>query len=629
MRELESTRPVGAASAAVKAGMVALLLAGSLGIGGAASAEAQQASPPAAGTTSQIFPLSGEHAEATAAASGDRDPGALRAAPAAVSPGWSAALDVADGSQAVGVAWDGNREGAVSVRGRSASGWSSWSALHGEPGEGPDESTRTGTEMMWFGGEGVDEVELRVDEGRLPGLELQAIKSTIPTATAVAASAGDGRPAIQPRSSWTSKGWVRNPDCTPAPTSNGGGITFAVVHHTVNANSYSAAQVPALIASIYEYHVGANRWCDIAYNFVIDRFGRIWEGRSGGVANPIIGGHAKGFNTGSVGVAFLGQYQPGASPSAAAPTSAALTAAGQLIGWKLALHRHSPNTQTTTMSRGSSKYPAGQYVTVNRVSGHRNVQLTSCPGDLLYTQVAKIRSVATSYQSSLPAPPAAIRPFRIPGALVTQTYGDILVRLPANDRYAYWSGVVGSSVTPGAFITNIVQSSDADALLHSTTRLYKAYFLRNPDHSGFQYWLNRRVTGTSLGQMSNTFAASSEFKTRYGKLTDEAFVDRVYQNVLGRPADSSGRTYWASKLLSGMGRGVVMLNFSQSSEYRRKTKNGTEVVALYETLLKRAVSKESYDVLVADLAAGRRTTADVATMLFTSSSYRNRFTKLD
>ena len=107
MRELESTRPVGAASAAVKAGMVALLLAGSLGIGGAASAEAQQASPPAAGTTSQIFPLSGEHAEATAAASGDRDPGALRAAPAAVSPGWSAALDVADGSQAVGVAWDG------------------------------------------------------------------------------------------------------------------------------------------------------------------------------------------------------------------------------------------------------------------------------------------------------------------------------------------------------------------------------------------------------------------------------------------------------------------------------------------------------------------------------------------
>jgi hypothetical protein len=78
-----------------------------------------------------------------------------------------------------------------------------------------------------------------------------------------------------------------------------------------------------------------------------------------------------------------------------------------------------------------------------------------------------------------------------------------------------------------------------------------------------------------------------------------------------------------------MGRGVVMLNFSQSSEYRRKTKNGTEVVALYETLLKRAVSKESYDVLVADLAAGRRTTADVATMLFTSSSYRNRFTKLD
>lgn len=641
MRKLEPATQVRVASRTATAALVLVALVAT--VAPAALAQEDQADqtdqavgPPA--STSEIFTLSGTGATATRPASGDRAAGALRAAPRSASTGWSASLDVADGSQAVGVVWRGAVEGAVSVRGRAASGWTPWSALEGEPGEGPDESTRTATAMVWFGSEGVDEVELRVDAGQLPGLELQAIRTSIPAVpeaadpeveAARAAAAGDGRPSIQPRGSWTSKGWVKYPDCTAAPTASAEGVKFAVVHHTVNANSYSAAAVPAMISSMYEYHVGANRWCDIAYNFLVDRFGRIWEGRSGGVAKPIIGGHAKGFNTGSVGIALLGQHQPGASPAAAAPSAAALTATGQLIGWKLALHRHSPTTRTTTMSRGSSKYPAGRFVTVDRVTGHRTMQLTSCPGELVFSQLARVRSAAASYQASLPAPPAAIRPFRIPGTLVTQQYADILARLPSNERYAHWADRVGWAVTPGDLIANLVTSTDADALLHATTRLYRAYFLRNPDHNGFTYWTNRRVGGTTLARMSNTFAASSEFTNRYGRLTDEAFVDRVYQNVLGRLPDSSGRAYWTARLRGGTGRGVVMMHFSQSSEYVRKTKSANVVVALYETLLKRSVTPEAYKTLVADLAAGTRTTADVATSLFVSSSYRNRFTTFD
>ncbi len=591
----------------------------------AAPATAAPASPP--DPRSEVFVLTGSGADATApTASAD----VRRTAPGTVAPGWSAAVDVADGSQGIGVAWDGAVEATVAVRGHGPDGWTAWEDHEGEPGEGPDATRRTGTELIWFGPDGVDQVELRVASGRITGLELQAVRSPIEPARAAdtvpgTAADGDGRPTIQPRSSWTSQGWVASSGCTPAPVSYPAGIGFAVVHHTVNSNTYSADEVPAMLRAIYAYDAGTLGWCDMAYHFIVDRFGRIWEGRSGGAANPIIGTHAKGFNRGSVGVALLGQHHPGASPTAVSPSSAALQAVGRVIGWKLALHGLSPYGTATTTSTGSSKYPAGAVVTINRVAGHRDTQLTSCPGDLAYSQLATIRSAAASFQASMPAASGSLAPFRTPGTLVTQQYRDVVRRVPTQERYDSWSARVGSTVTPASLITYLVQSSDADSLLHGTTRLYRAYFLRNPDHNGFTYWTNRRAAGTTLARISNTFAASSEFTNRYGDLSNSDFVRRIYQNVLGREPDASGRSYWTRRLDGGEARGVVMLNFSESSEYRRKTKAGNEVVAIYETLIKRAVTDGSYATLVADLAAGRRTMEDVAQSIFVSSSYRKRF----
>jgi uncharacterized protein with LGFP repeats len=66
------------------------------------------------------------------------------------------------------------------------------------------------------------------------------------------------------------------------------------VHHTVNANDYSSAEVPGIIRSIYAYHMQGRGWSDIGYNFLVDRFGRLWEGRSGGIDRPVIGAHTWG-----------------------------------------------------------------------------------------------------------------------------------------------------------------------------------------------------------------------------------------------------------------------------------------------------------------------------------------------
>ena len=294
------------------------------------------ASPAKAGTMhTEIVTLTGTDGVATVAAAGQtsaaRTSSAERTVPDAAGPGWSAHLDVDDGTQAVASSWLDAPDGAVEVRGLAAGTWTDWTRLEAEEGEGPDRSERDTGGMAWFGSDGVDEVEVRVVAGQLHDLQVQPMRYDAPSASGIlstpTAGAAAAQPTIIPRTTYTSKGWATaNSGCASGPQTASGGVKFAVVHHTVNSNTYAASDVPALLASIYTYHTGTNGWCDIAYNFVVDRFGRIWEGRSGGVEKAIIGGHAQGFNTGSMGVSFLGQFEPGASPTAADPSAAAVRA---------------------------------------------------------------------------------------------------------------------------------------------------------------------------------------------------------------------------------------------------------------------------------------------------------------
>ena len=77
------------------------------------------------------------------------------------------------------------------------------------------------------------------------------------------------------------------------------------------------------------YHVQGNGWNDIGYNFLVDRFGTIYEGRGGGIDRNVIGAHAQGFNTGTVGVALIGNF------TAATPTQAQQAALVRLLAWRL------------------------------------------------------------------------------------------------------------------------------------------------------------------------------------------------------------------------------------------------------------------------------------------------------
>jgi hypothetical protein len=141
--------------------------------------------------------------------------------------------------------------------------------------------------------------------------------------------------------------------------------------------------------AIYEFHRTVNGWNDIGYNFVVDLYGRIFEGRAGGIDEPVVGAHAGGYNLVSSGIAVLGSF------SETPISSAARTALQHLLAWKLSLHG-TPSTGRVTVRVNPagavySKYPANARVSLPRVAGHRDADSTECPGDVLYGELGGIR----------------------------------------------------------------------------------------------------------------------------------------------------------------------------------------------------------------------------------------------
>ena len=311
----------------------------------------------------------------------------------------------------VGLSWDGaGREPGIAVRSRTDGGvWTRWVPLATEPADGPDPRTegRTGTGVSsptWVGE--ADWVQYRTSES-LPGLRLRfvnvrgsataadrartALRRTVnaglvslagATQTATA-RAGGPQPAIVPRSGWGAEG------CSPRSAPEYGEVRAAYVHHTVSANDYTREEAPDAVLAICRFHRDSNGWNDIGYNFVVDRFGTIYEGRAGGIDRPVIGAQAQGYNAQSTGIANLGTY------SSVGQTPEALNAMAALIRWKLPIEGAPTAGSTTMISAGgsSNRYPAGSEVTVQRVIGHRDTGSTACPGNALYAQLPQLRSL--------------------------------------------------------------------------------------------------------------------------------------------------------------------------------------------------------------------------------------------
>ncbi|MGW7361719.1 peptidoglycan recognition protein family protein [Streptomyces sp. NPDC054802] len=236
--------------------------------------------------------------------------------------------------------------------------------------------------------------------GPLGGILIPALNQADTEAEAAAAGdllAGDlaagAKPYIGPRPGIvTRKGWGADESWREKKFVYTSSVKAAFVHHSATGNNYTCAQAPSVIRSIYRYHVKSSGWRDIGYNFVVDKCGKIYEGRAGGVAKPVLGAHTLGFNTNSTGIAVLGTY------SSINPPQAAVTAVAKLAAWKLGLHGINPKGTVTLTSAGSGKYAKGVKVKLNAISGHRDGFFTDCPGNRLYGKLGSARTASAKLQ---------------------------------------------------------------------------------------------------------------------------------------------------------------------------------------------------------------------------------------
>jgi hypothetical protein len=285
----------------------------------------------------------------------------------------------------VGVTWRGEAP-PVRVRTRSDRTWSGWRPTE-VMDDGPDSASAeaggvTGTDLLWVGD--ADRVEVDVRGPRPAGLTLAMIDVAggvpAPRASAAVADTNEFRPRVLGRDRWGADPRLR--DGRPSYNRT---IQQLHVHHTVNSNDYSAADVPGLIRGMYRYHTVNLGWSDIGYNFLVDRFGRTWTGRAGGIKRAVRGAHTLGFNSTSTGVALIGNFQT------VTPSRRARTGLVHLAAWKLNKYDRNPLGRVVVFSHGSDRYPFGTKVRLPVLDGHRDTNQTACPGALLYQRLPDIR----------------------------------------------------------------------------------------------------------------------------------------------------------------------------------------------------------------------------------------------
>uniref|UniRef100_A0AAU2JUD7 N-acetylmuramoyl-L-alanine amidase n=1 Tax=Streptomyces sp. NBC_00049 TaxID=2903617 RepID=A0AAU2JUD7_9ACTN len=336
----------------------------------------------------------------------------------------------------LGVSWTdpaAEVEGTIEARTRDAETgkWSKWITLEvakaGLDGKRP--GLRGATEPVWVGPS--DGAEVRVGDGEnagaLPaGMQLNLVdpgsvksakKKKGDLAAEPAAFAAPAEDPVPP----TPAEPPTTPPTVPGPTSTaprpdvvsrvqwgadetlndegpiyllGGKVKAVFVHHTAVATPYECTESAAIVRSLHTYHVESNGWRDLGYNFLVDKCGTVFEGRQGGVDQPVLGAHTYGWNAEAAGIAVIGDY------TAAGASAEALDGVARIAAYKLGQYGGDMNGKTTLVAGATQKnltgtnFTAGQSYPFASLSGHRDGYLTQCPGDALYPQLATIRAAS-------------------------------------------------------------------------------------------------------------------------------------------------------------------------------------------------------------------------------------------
>ena len=374
------------------------------------------------------------------------------------------------------------------VRFRADDGaWSSWTRLHED--DVPAPGGRTWSALTF-----ADDADAYQIRGRNDAVRAVAINTTdgpreIEWEEPNAEATHIVQPAVVTRAGWGANELLRcNADGTPKHSWTFHPTQKLIVHHTVTANA--DPNPTATVRAIYQYHVQSRGFIDIAYNFLVDANGTIYKGRYSGPnktcfqdtvtgedasGRGVTGAHTGGWNSGTMGIAVLGNYQ-----EVPLPEPARLALVGHLA-WESERHLLDPlaTSTFTNPSGGGSK-------TTPNISGHRDWSATACPGVNLYAVLPAIRQEVAARVGSLPpadtVPPRISRiddkhPTRRSVVLVWRT------NEPATGQVRYWQ--------PG-------RRRRTTELVEALSRRHRAGIRRLPRDTRFNYVVLSRDAAGNL-----------------------------------------------------------------------------------------------------------------------------------
>jgi len=478
-------------------------------------------------------------------------------------------------AQTVGVTWPEGADAAglePQVRSLTDGEWSDWVALGTSDAE-PDAGTadaanaaRGGTDSYWVGEAEAVQLSFAATAGGGPAdlsLALVASDEDLPAtgSTGTGAAAAEGaastgeavvrtaaystaapaavvpaaaaQPAVVTRAQWG----ARNQVCAPDVASR---LEGAVVHHTAGSNSYTTqAQAMQQIRNDQAYHIDARGWCDIGYNFIVDKWGTIYEGRANSLTQAVIGVHATNANTGTVGVSMLGNYDT------VPTTPAMIESVGRIIGWRLAAYGVNP--------LGAGTYPSGLYLP--RVIGHRDVAQTACPGRYGYAQLGTIRTIASVSGPAMPLADAR--------AITSKLYQDMLGRPVDQGGLTSWSAAMVGGMAPAQVATGLATS--AEYAYAAVDRAYRDVLGRAPDPTGIATWTAAIMDGRMRSEDLRIWLFGSVEYFNISGQTNDRYVAALYSKMLGRTASASDIAFW-SPLVATKGKDAVVRGFWQSME---------------------------------------------------------------
>lgn len=164
-------------------------------------------------------------------------------------------------------------------------------------------------------------------------------------------------------------------------------------------------------------------------------------------------------------------------------------------------------------------------------------------------------------------------------------YQNVLDRDPSAQEVQGWVDALGRGASRSEVVQGFAESPEnvqrsapaigkglwiGDSQAAVVARIYDTTLDRRPDEAGLKNWADALKGGLSLNQLADSFTGSPEFKSKYGTLNNQAFVELLYNNVLDRASDPGGLQSWTNALNGGTPRSQVVLSFSESPEHVAK-----------------------------------------------------------